>query len=201
MKKLLFTLALIVGFTNADAKDYIISSFHAPSEYIQKAKGDNFSFTEPVLWIEIQREGKVFARTEGDGISGNKDDFYFHKKIDFPEKNFPVVVKIFVGEKKGLEQAARAGAGGGIGATVGAVVGGCLAGFVTGGLGAPAGAAIGGLIGGAVGAGSSFLAPVRDGREVASFEFSSSDDFIGTHKKSIGNDILTDGQEIRLVIK
>ena len=104
-------------------------------------------------------------------------------------------------EKKNLERGARAAAGGGIGATVGGIIGGCLAGFCTGGLGAPAGAAIGIAIGGGVGAGASLLAPVRDAREVASFAFSSYDKFIGTHKKSCGNDILTDGQEVRLIIK
>ena len=202
MKKIMFALALIFGTIALQAKDYVIASFHSPQEYIQKAKGDNFSFTEPVLWVEvIQGENKILERTDGQNISGNKVDFHFNKKISLADNKFPIVVKIFVGEKKTLERGARAAAGGGIGATVGGIIGGCLAGFCTGGLGAPAGAAIGIAIGGGVGAGASLLAPVRDAREVASFAFSSFDQFIGTHKKSCGNDILTDGQEVRLIIK
>lgn len=202
MKKIMFALTLIIGTMTLLAKDYVISSFHAPTEYVLKAKGDNYSFTEPILWVEIQQgENKILERTGGQGISGNKADFYFNKKISIADDMFPIIVKIFVGEKKNLERGARAAAGSGIGATVGGIIGGCLAGFCTGGLGAPAGIAIGVAIGGGVGAGASFLAPVRDAREVASFAFSSYDKFIGTHKKSCGNDILTDGQEVRLIIK
>ena len=202
MKKVMLALTLIIGTIALQAKDYVITSFHSPQEYIQKAKGDNFSFTEPVLWVEIiHGENKILERTDGQSISGNKVDFHFNKKVSLADNKFPIVVKIFVGEKKNLERGARAAAGGGIGATVGGIIGGCLAGFCTGGLGAPAGAAIGIAIGGGVGAGASLLAPVRDAREVASFAFSSYDKFIGTHKKSCGNDILTDGQEVRLIIK
>lgn len=202
MKKIMFALALIFGTMTLQAKDYVISSFHAPTEYVLKAKGDNFSFTEPILWVEIQQgENEILERTDGQSISGNKVDFYFNEKISIADDKFPIVVKIFVGEKENLERGARAAAGGGIGATVGGIIGGCLAGVFTGGLGAPAGAAIGIAIGGGVGVGASLLAPVRDAREVASFAFSSFDQFIGTHKKSCGNDILTDGQDVLLIIK
>ena len=198
----MFALALIIGTMTLQAKDYVISSFHAPKEYVLQAQGDDFSFTEPVLWVEIQQgENKIIERTGGQGIGGNKADFYFNKKISIADDKFPIIVKIFVGEKKNLERGARAAAGGGIGGTVGGIVGGILAAAFTGGLGAPGGAAIGAIIGTTLGAGASFLAPVRDAREVAAFEFSSAEQFSGIHKKSCGDDILTDGKEVRLVIK
>ena len=202
MKKVMLALTLIIGTITLQAKDYVIASFNSPQEYVQKAKGNNFSITEPVLWCEIiHGENTILERTTGQSISGNKSDFYFNKKISLSDDKFPIIVKILVGEKKNLERGYRAAAGGGIGATVGGIVGGCLAAAFTGGLAAPAGAAIGIAIGGGVGAGATLLAPVKDAREVASFAFDSSEKFRGTHKKSCSNDILIDGKEIGLVIK
>lgn len=201
MKRLMVALAVIMSAVTLQAQDYILASFHAPEQYVRKAKGDGFSFTEPMLWVEIQQgENKILERTDGQSISGNKVDFYFNKRIKLSNEKFPVIVKIFVGEKKNLERGVRAAAGGGIGATIGGFIGGCLAGFVTGGLGAPAGAAIGIAIGGGVGAAAALFVPVKGAREVASFAFSAADTFVGTHKKSCSYDILTDGQELRLVI-
>ena len=82
MKKVMLALTLIIGTIALQAKDYVITSFHSPQEYIQKAKGDNFSFTEPVLWVEIiHGENKILERTDGQSISGNKVDFHFNKKV------------------------------------------------------------------------------------------------------------------------
>ena len=202
MKKIMLALVLTIVTIALQAKDYTIVSFHAPKEYIQNAKGNNRSFTEPVLWVEIQQgENKILERTEGQGIGGNKVDFRFDKKVSIADDKFPITVKILVGERKNLERGARAAAGGGIGATIGGFVGGCLAGFCTGGLGAPAGAIIGAAIGGSIGAGASFLAPVKNGREVASFAFEISKEFIGNHEKECGDNILLDGKTVRLIIK
>ena len=204
MKKIVFLFALIVSALALQAGDYTIASFHAPQAYIQKAKGDNFSFTEPVLWVEIQQgEDKIIERTKGQSVSGNKIDFYFDKKISLANDKFPLVVKIFVGEKKSQEAAMRAGVGAAVGATVGAAVGGFFSGILSFGALSPAGAAGGAAIGAGIGAticGGTILT-VKDAREVASFAFDAPEQFIGKHKKIIGNDIISDGQEIRLVIK
>jgi len=201
MKKIILStlcgLICVAGY----AKDFIVESFSAPNQYITKAQGDDFTFTDPVVFVEICSGEKIIARTDGQTFGGNKSDFYFGKKVDVADDKFPIVVKVLVGEKKNLERGARAAAGGGIGATIGGIVGGCLAGFVSGGLGAPAGVAIGIAIGGGVGAGASLLVPVRDAREVSSFYFETPQKIKGKHEKACGNDILSDGQNAILVIR
>lgn len=201
VKKTYFVFALIIGAVILHAEDYKIVSCHAPEQYILKAKGDNYSITEPVLWIEVHKGDKCVARTTGQSVGGNKRDFYFENKISIPNDKFPLVVKILVGEKKIFERGARAIAGGGIGGVIGGIAGGVLASVFTGGLGAPAGAAIGVAIGTAFGSGASFLLPVRDGREIASFYIETSTQFVGSHQKLINSDILADGEKIKLVIK
>lgn len=201
MKKIIAIVmfGLLCGISYA--KDFTIDSFHAPAQYVNKAQGDEFTLTDPVIWVEVCHGEDILNRTDGQSFGGNKSSFYFSREVNIADDKFPIIVKILVGEKEDLERVARAAAGGGIGATVGGIIGGCLAGFVSGGLGAPAGAAIGIAIGGAVGAGASLLAPVRGAREVSSFYFESPQEIIGEHKKPCGNDILSDGQEAKLVIK
>ena len=181
-------------------KCFVIDSFHAPTQYIQKAHGGDFSFTDPVLFVEVESKGVAFARSEFKPFKGNVTELNAGKPICYLNENFPLIVNIYVGEKEALERVARGVVGGTSCAIVGGVIGGTITGLLTGGFGAPAGAAIGAAIGGGVGATASQLVPVKGARLVATFRFDNSE-MIKTQEKIISDDILCDGQTIRLVIK
>ena len=201
MKKIFAVTMLMTICLASYAQEFVIESFHAPVQYINKAKGDEFTFTEPCVFVEVCSGEKILERTTGQSIGGNKSDFYFSKQVTVSDQNFPIVVKIMIGEEKNLERGMRAAAGGGVCATIGGIAGGCLAGFVSGGLGAPAGAIIGAAIGGAIGGTGSLLYTGQDAREIVSFYFENPQNVKGEHKKNCENDILSDGQETCLIIK
>ena len=199
----------------ASVKEVTVQSFHAPSEYIKGIYGNenSVSFTEPVLYMGVWSKNKQVFVTEGQPFDGNKTDFHFNSTYFFLSNAFPVVVRIYVAEKEALEEALRTvrnenkktvkaiiSAIGGSGAAS------LLSGLTTGGacvlLLAPAAGAVAGYY-----CYTRYAADdetdhliVPDAREVASFEFDNLDSVTTQTKKCTGN-ILTEGLEIRLVVK
>ena len=169
-----------------------------------------------VFFVEICSGNKIIARTEKQDFTGNKSDFNLSNNVYCLTETFPIIIRAYIGEKEAVERALRATVGGATGAVAGSAIGGTIGGIIGGlgtgittfGVGAVGGAiggvsigaSIGAAIGTFVGGGASFLiAPVDGAKEIESFRFNNFDE-LKTQVKPIATDILSDGQEIKLVI-
>ena len=207
MQKILAVVSVLLLSVAVQAKEYLIESTHIPMRVIEKVANEVKSnkMTDPVLFMEVYsiHSGDILLRSDGQDFGGNKTDFDFGKSgniVDISEKDFPLAIRILIGPQKGIERTARGLASGGAGALIGGIIGGIGAGICTGGLGGPAGAAIGAAIGGAIGGTAGAVVPVSDAKEVISFRFDSESSFVGTQKKTMNDDILSDGQEATITV-
>lgn len=185
-------------------KAFTIEYFNIPAEYVKKHCSDFSSFVDPVFFVDIcsgkKEDEKIIARTKNQDVTGNKCYFHLSNKVYCLSETFPIIIYAYVGEKKAVTKTLNTATGGGVGAIIGGIIGGVGAGVCTGGLGAPAGAAVGAAIGAFIGGGSAyFIAPVKGAKDIVSFRFENFDE-LKTQVKPIVNDILSDGQEIKLVV-
>ena len=197
-------------------KAFTINHISIPAQHMKNIRGNVSSFTEPVFFVEICSGNKIIARTEKQDFTGNKSDFNLSNNVYCLTETFPIIIRAYIGEKEAVERALRATVGGATGAVAGSAIGGTIGGIIGGlgtgittfGVGAVGGAiggvsigaSIGAAIGTFVGGGASFLiAPVDGAKEIESFRFNNFDE-LKTQVKPIATDILSDGQEIKLVI-
>ena len=184
-------------------KAFTIEYFNIPAEYVKKQCSDFSSFVDPVFFVDIcsgKEDEKIIARTKNQDVTGNKCYFHLGNKVYCLSETFPIIIYAYVGEEKAVTKTLNTAKGGGAGAVIGGIIGGVGAGVCTGGLGAPAGVAVGAAIGAFIGGGAAyFIAPVKGAREIEAFRFDNFDE-LKTQVKPIATDILSDGQEIKLVI-
>lgn len=182
------------------AGEYQIETFTAPSKYIKEALGEHWFLSgEAKLFVEVSEGSNIVYRTKGQAISGEKDLYYFNEKFSSDANTLLLSVK--VARKEGNERAFHACVGAGGGAAAGAAVGATITGVATGGLLAPAGAAIGALIGAVVGAAGGAIAPLNDAATVTSYLLPKNE-IVGNHVTPCpSTSILSDGQEMTLIIK
>lgn len=185
-------------------KKVTFKTFQVPSDYLKKAYGNHRTFTEPVLYMEILSGNMLLVRTEGQAFNRDTTEFIFDNTCYYLSDDFPITVKIYVADRKALEESTRATDWAGAEKAAKVVSGiGCVAGTssLIPSLGiAATGAAIGLSAWTKNQPETMSFASVSDAHEVVSFEFKNAA-VLETQTKICKGETNAEDLKVRLIVK